>query len=262
MRPVNLIPPEDRRGDKAPLRSGPLSYIVVGTLAVVLLGVYLMVSTSNDIADKQGQVAQLEADLEASTLEAERLAPFAEFATLRAQREATIASLAQSRFDWERVMRELALIIPEDVTLTDLSGSAYDNAEGSAIPEPIAAPNLSISGCAASHEAVARFVAALEDIDGVTRVGLGRTEAPEAGSDASQASDSSACGSANTFDVAVAFDSATVSAEAADVAAAEAAPAASESAPESPDETAPSSAAQQTEKAQKATNVVPGVVSP
>ena len=30
MRPVNLIPPEDRRGDRAPLRAGSLSYVVVG----------------------------------------------------------------------------------------------------------------------------------------------------------------------------------------------------------------------------------------
>ncbi len=60
MRPVNLIPPEDRRGDRAPLRSGPLSYIVVGALGVVLLAVTLLVTTKNDIADKEAQVDQLE----------------------------------------------------------------------------------------------------------------------------------------------------------------------------------------------------------
>ncbi len=144
MRPVNLIPPEDRRGDKAPLRSGPLSYVVIGALALVLVAVLLMVTTSNDIADKEEQVAQLEADLETATAEAESLAPYAEFATLRVEREATIASLAQSRFDWERVMRELALVIPEDVTLTNINGSAFENAEGSASTTPIGAPNLTI----------------------------------------------------------------------------------------------------------------------
>ena len=30
MRPVNLIPPEERRGDHAPLRAGALSYVIVG----------------------------------------------------------------------------------------------------------------------------------------------------------------------------------------------------------------------------------------
>ncbi len=114
--------------------------MIVGALAVVLLAVTLMVTTSNDIAERKVEVDQLEADLEAATAEAERLAAFTRFATLRTQRESTLASLAQSRFDWERVMRELALIIPEDVTLTDLNGSAVANAEGSSAPEEIGAP--------------------------------------------------------------------------------------------------------------------------
>ena len=264
MRPVNLIPPEDRRGDKAPLRSGPLSYVVIGALALVLVGVLLMVTTSNDIADKEDQVAQLEADLETATAEAERLAPYAEFATLRVEREATIASLAQSRFDWERVMRELALVIPKDVTLTNINGSAFENAEGSASATPIGAPNLTISGCAASHESVARFVAALEDIDGVTRVGLARTEAveTESGAEGEDVDTSTLCGVANTFDLTVAFDNAAVSAEAAAAASVETTPASTEPVPEDPSQTAKNSAAKQTQKAKDASEIVPGVVAP
>ncbi|HYH60865.1 MAG TPA: PilN domain-containing protein [Solirubrobacterales bacterium] len=266
MRPVNLIPPEDRRGDRAPLRSGPLSYVIVGALAVVLLAVTLLVTTKNGIADKESQVEQLNADLDAATAEAGNLAPFTEFAALRTDREATIASLAQSRFDWERVMRELAVVIPEDVTLTNLNGSAVVNAEGSASTAEIGAPNLTISGCASDHTAVATFVAALEDIDGVTRVGLARTETPEgeAGSD-STLGGSTLCGSANTFDLSVAFDNAAVSPAAADAAAPPAAPAAQQV---SVDPDAQSQAGQensqeeQTSKAKKAANLVPGSVTP
>jgi Tfp pilus assembly protein PilN len=263
MRPVNLIPPEERRGDKAPLRSGPLSYIVVGALAVALLAVYLMVSTSNDITEKKAQVAQLETEVEAATAEADRLAPFAEFASLREQREGTIASLAQSRFDWERVMREMAYIIPADVTLTSLNGSAYSNAEGSISTEAIDAPNFTVSGCAASHDAVARFVAALEDIDGVTRVGLGRSEAvtsdPGGGTDGSA---STVCGDATTFDISVAFDNAAVSADAAAAASVEPVPASTSAEPTDPSQVAKDSAADQSGKAKKAAEIVPGVVGP
>ena len=39
MRPVNLIPPEDRRGERAPMRTGPLAYVVVALLAVGLVAV-------------------------------------------------------------------------------------------------------------------------------------------------------------------------------------------------------------------------------
>lgn len=271
MRPVNLIPPEDRRGDHAPLRSGPLSYVVVGALAVVLLAVTMLVTTSNNIADGEAEVDQLEADLESATVEAGDLAPFTEFAQLRSTREATIASLAQSRFDWERVMRELALIIPEDVTLTNLNGSAVANADGSIATEEIGAPNLTVSGCAASHDSVAKFVATLEDIDGVTRVGLARTEAveQEAGS-ASTVGGSDLCGDANTFDVSIAFDNAAVSPAAADAAAAPvpgAPPAAASSAPPvdldtQSQATQGNTLEEQTQKAKKSTNLVPGAVTP
>ncbi len=134
--------------------------------------------------------------------------------------------------------------------------------KAAAATEPIAAPNLAISGCAASHEAVARFVAALEDIDGVTRVGLSRTEAPAVDPAAGSQNDSAVCGSANTFDLTVAFDNATVSAEAAEAATASEATPVSGAETVSPDQTAQSSAAEQTEKAKEATNIVPGVVAP
>ena len=270
MRPVNLIPPEDRRGDRAPLRSGPLSYVVIGALAVALLAVVLVVTTSNEIAERKAQVDQLEADLDAATAEAERLAPYTEFATLRTQREATLASLAQSRFDWERVMRELALVIPAEITLTDLNGAATANAEGSAATDEIGAPNLALSGCAVSHSAVAEFVAALEDIDGVTRVGLGRTEAiPEQSDSDATGAGSQVCGDANTFDISVAFDNATVSGVAAEGAAVNPSP---ETTPVTAEAGAPAdsgtateptanSAAEQTEKAKKAASI-PGQVTP
>ena len=61
MRPVNLIPAEERRGERAPLRSGPLAYIVVGALVAALLGVTALVLTGNQIADRKAEVAQLEA---------------------------------------------------------------------------------------------------------------------------------------------------------------------------------------------------------
>ncbi len=38
MRPVNLIPPEERRDGTAKLRGGPLAYILVGALAALLAG--------------------------------------------------------------------------------------------------------------------------------------------------------------------------------------------------------------------------------
>jgi hypothetical protein len=52
MRPVNLIPAEDRRGEHAPLRTGPLAYVVLGALVALLVGVTALVLTGNQISER------------------------------------------------------------------------------------------------------------------------------------------------------------------------------------------------------------------
>ena len=128
--------------------------------------------------------AQLKQEDAAAVREANRLAAYIQFQTLHEQRLATISSLADSRFDWERVMHELALVLPHDVWLTDLSASASSTDGGAtgdsgSLRSAIPGPALSLTGCATGQEAVARFVTALKDIDGVTRVGVESSELPD-----------------------------------------------------------------------------------
>ena len=124
MRPVNLIPPDLRRGDSAPLRTGPLAYMLLGALVLALAGVMALVLTNNQIADRKAEVAQLQHEDAAAQAQARRLAAYTQFQAMSEQRVATVTSLANSRFDWERVMRELSLILPDDVWLVSLDASA------------------------------------------------------------------------------------------------------------------------------------------
>jgi Tfp pilus assembly protein PilN len=224
MRPVNLLPPELRQGAQAPTRTGPIPYIVVGALAAVLAGVALLVLTGNQISERKTEVAQLKREDAAAVQEAKRLVAYTQFQTLHEQRLATISSLADSRFDWERVMRELALILPHDVWLTELTASASSESElgegggGGALRGSIRGPALTLSGCATGQESVAGFVTALKDIDGVTRVGVESAELPSqeegAGSaEGSEGSSGSGCQTRNfiaQFSLVVAFDAAPV----------------------------------------------------
>jgi Tfp pilus assembly protein PilN len=179
VRPVNLIPPEERRGDRAPMRTGPVSYVLVGALALAVAGVSAVVLTNNDIADRKEQVAALEAREAAAAEKAAALASYAEFATLKEARATTVDSLARSRFDWERVLRELALVLPADVQLTNITGTVAEGVTvegaGNGLRSGIAGPALELSGCAATQEVAAELAAALEDIDGVTRVAVNRS---------------------------------------------------------------------------------------
>ncbi len=224
MRPVNLIPPEDRRGEHAPSRTGPLPYIFLGGLVALLLGITTLVVTNNQIAEAKNEVARVESEDAVASAKAQSLASYTQFRTMSEQRVETVSNLANSRFDWERVMRELSLILPRDVWLVGLTatatpgvsvagGGGTSNMRGS-----IPGPALELSGCAHGQEAVAGFVTALKDIDGVTRVGVQSSELPEegkAGGGEGGGSDSSGdeCRTRKfiaKFEIVVAFDAAPV----------------------------------------------------
>ncbi|HVY78494.1 MAG TPA: PilN domain-containing protein [Solirubrobacterales bacterium] len=220
MRPVNLIPSEERSGERRPMRGGPLAYVIVGALAAAVLGVALLTITNNQISDSKAEIASLESKVAAVEARAQSLSAYTQFHDLHQQRVATITSLADSRFDWERVMRELALILPGDVWLTNLSGTAspgvsVEGSSGISLRSGIAGPALEMTGCASGQKAVAGFVQALKEIDGVTRVGMQSSALGEA-SGSSSGGGSSASGTCQTrnfiaqFQLVVAFDAAPV----------------------------------------------------
>jgi Tfp pilus assembly protein PilN len=225
MRPVNLIPAEERRGERTPMRGGPLAYVLVAALVLALAGVTLLVVTNNQISEHKAEITSLEQQNSVAQAHAAQLSPYIQFHSVYEQRVATVTSLAESRFDWERVMRELALILPGDVWLTSLGGTATPEvtvagAPGISLRDGIPGPALEMVGCARGQEAVAGFVDALKDIDGVTRVGmqssmLGSASGDTSGGDTAGGS-VAASGTCQTrrfiaqFQIVVAFDAAPV----------------------------------------------------
>ena len=269
MRPVNLIPPESRRGQRAPLRAGSASYVIVAGLAVALAAITMLVLTGNTVAERESELAAAEAQQAELEAKAAALAPYAEFASLSAQRRLTIQALAQSRFDWERVLRELSLVLPSDVWLVRVAGTASPDAQVEGVDDGLrasaAGPALSLVGCGSSQEAVAGFAAALEDIDGVTRVGVARSELPASNGDLGDGDDCRTRNFIARFEITAAFDAVPVPGVAAPAT------------PTVPDPTAPAddgavaqaeatgqapadATAEQTDKSQKAANLVPGAV--
>ena len=282
MRPVNLIPPEERRGARADTRTGPLPYVVVGALVAALAAISAVVLTSNQIADKEAQVAELESRQQTAQAHARALETYAQFAALSEAREATVTSLAQSRFDWERILRELSLVLPDDVWLTGLTGTvspevALEGASEVSLREGVTGPALAIVGCAESHEAVARFLESLKDIDGVTRVGIGTDERASEAETSAQSAGSTTSDDCRTrsfisrFEIVAAFDAVpTPAAASAPAAPATTATASTTTTTPTTDSTgiadaqaeqqqATDSAATQTETARHAADIVPGV---
>ncbi len=240
MRPINLLPPESRRGAAAPMRTGPLPYLVLGALALVLAGIALLVLAGNTVSDREAEVARLEREDAQAAAKAQRLVAFTQFSEMQQARTETIVSLADSRFDWERVMHELALILPGNAWLVSLNASASPESGageaaaggGAGLRAAAPGPALELKGCAAGQEAVAGFVTALKDIDGVTRVGV---ESSELGDPENSASGGGGEEGANEdcrtrafiaqFSIVVAFDAAPVPPSAEEAPVAEEAPA-------------------------------------
>jgi Tfp pilus assembly protein PilN len=225
MRPVNLIPPDARRGDRAAMRTGSAPYVVIAALGIALLATIALAFTSKQVSDRKQKVAELQQEEQQTAAKAQSLKSFTDFRAVQETRAATVASLAQSRFDWQRVLNELSRVIPPDVWLTQLEGTASPdvNVDGGAdvsMRDSVAGPALSIVGCAPSQDAVAGFVADLEDIDGVTRVGVQSSERGDTTSGTSGATSGSTSDSASSasqdcrtrdfilrFEIVVAFDS-------------------------------------------------------
>jgi len=192
MRPVNLIPADERRGEHAPLRTGALAYLVVGAFAAALVAVTALVLLGNQVREREAELARLQREEAVARQRAQELAPYVSFKARSERRVQTVAQLADSRFDWERVMRELSLVLPDDVWLVNLTATAapgvtVEGGVGGSLRAGSPGPALELVGCATGQEAVARFVSVLKDIDGVTRVGMESSELPGEGEGAGSA---------------------------------------------------------------------------
>lgn len=212
MRPVNLIPTEERPGSRKPLRSGPLAYIVVGALAAAVIAITALVVTENSISDKKAEVASLQAEQAQITAKAQELSAYTQFQTVSEQRLATITELANSRFDWPRILHELSLVMPTNVQLTSLAGNVSSGVSASGagvgLRSGIAGPALELVGCTTSQAGVADFIEAVKSIDGVTRVGFQGSSMGGGGANATAAG--SCEGGGAQFQLVAAFDAAPV----------------------------------------------------
>ena len=227
MRPVNLIPPDLRRGVQAPSRTGPVAYFVVGGLALVLAGVTLFVLTGNQISEREADLARLKQQRAEISAQADRLESYTQFNTVREQRVTTVSSLADSRFDWQRVLDEFSRVLPPDIWLVKMTGKVrpdvdVDDAAQISLRTAVAGPALELVGCAPSYDSLAGFISALRDVDGVTRVGVLKSERPPLASSSDLATgdgtDQEDCRTRDfitRFELVVAFDAAPVSVAAA-----------------------------------------------
>jgi len=184
VRAVNLIPSEARRGGVgAPSRSGGGVYVLLGVLAVLVIGAGAYVLAGNTVNQRRADLAEVTAQANRVEAEAAELKPFSDFAKLSQERIQTVSSLAASRFDWERSLRDLSKVLPANVWVTSVVGTVAPGisiegggSAGSGLRGSIPSPAIEMVGCTESHRDVSRVMARLRRMRGVTRVSLGTSE--------------------------------------------------------------------------------------
>ena len=182
MRAVNLIPADDRgrsRGGGGGAAVG--SYILLGFLTMVVLASAAYTLAGRTISDRRQELADVQAQAQASTNEAQALQAYTAFTALRDKRSETVRSLASSRFDWSHALHEVARTIPADAWLTSMRATVTPSAaaEGG-VSDPLRAavqsPAIELVGCTTSQDKVASVISSLRRVDGVQRVSLSSSE--------------------------------------------------------------------------------------
>ena len=226
MRAVNLLPEADRPRRRP---TGPGSarrpYVVLGVLGALLVMVTLYVLTANQVTSREDKADQLEIETRETQAQVRALGPFGNFMQVAQTRTAAVKQLAESRFDWERLLRELSLVLPPDAWLTDAdasltpgesagatgvggsSGSSGSSGSASASAEASDSdgPAMTLKGCAKRQPSVAQLMVRLKRMHRVEDVTLAQSaKGDSSGGEGS----SSECGNSYAFELMVSFSSA------------------------------------------------------
>ena len=201
MRAVNLLP-DDLKPRQATGALRGSSYALIGALGLLLVMAVVYVLSANQANDRKTQIATVQQETAEAEARAAELAPYEAFAQVKATRIASVKDLADRRFDWERLMRELALVLPAGTSLTDLTASTTPTADGTAPApaDPAAAgsapsgPTLALKGCAEEQPHVATLMVRLHRLYRASDVQLSESTEQDSGTSAPVGSGAGAAG--------------------------------------------------------------------
>jgi Tfp pilus assembly protein PilN len=233
MRPVNLLPNELRPRQRTHEGSGR-AHIVLGVLGVLLVMAVAYALSLNQVNSHKTDIARAKSETEKAKAEVAASTAFGDFHAIEQTRSASVQQLAGTRFDWERMMRELALVLPAHTWLLDVNaGASADGATpGASAPAPAPAatgapaaagdsaaagapsPTLSLKGCALKQNDVAVVLVRLRKLYLVDNVNLNESAQETTDKGVQTSTDSAAgsdtCGSGRfKFDVSVTFSAPT-----------------------------------------------------
>jgi Tfp pilus assembly protein PilN len=176
MRAVNLLPLHARAGRRRP-PTAALAVAGAGVLAASLLAVGYF-STTGNVDTREQELAALEQQLAAAKSAAKPRPDQTGLAAQRDQRFTALNDALAKRLPWDRILREVSLVMPDDVWLSSLA------AGGSAPTDPATptAQTVTFTGFTYSQESVARMLTRLALVPEIANVKLQSSAVTEVGS--------------------------------------------------------------------------------
>ena len=175
MKRLNLLPAElrPRGGNIRHSTYAVLAGLLAATLAMTLY--WFVQSGTNTTAN---EIDGLQQETQAAKEDAASLGPYAEFSAMKDARARSVRLVAQTRFDYERLTRELTRILPEHVWITGLDvgpteAELEEGADSVQATMSAGALTVSLSGCAPNQPTVADTLDRLTALTGATSVNLG-----------------------------------------------------------------------------------------
>ena len=186
MKAVNLLPREDApRKATGGGRSNTVAIVAgAGGLLVVLALAVATTVASNHVSSARADLDASRAELARTPAHASSSLARNRLLSARERRTLALASTLSRRVAWDRILRRLALVLPDDVWLTDLAGDTptgtLDTTATAAPATPGAVPTgLQIDGYSYSHAAVARLLSRLAVVPDLKDVQLQTSTAEE-----------------------------------------------------------------------------------
>jgi len=184
MRAVNLLPKDSARRAGPPVPTAVAATVIGGLVLVSLMVSVLLLSAHGKVKSRELELAQKQAELAAIPVPAQsRLQQQDALVADKSARVAALNAAVSKRIAWDRVLREFALVLPDDVWLLSLSATAPSSAAATPVPgtsstSSSSTPTLggqlgfSIEGYTYSHDAVARLLTRLAIVPDLQQVQL------------------------------------------------------------------------------------------
>jgi Tfp pilus assembly protein PilN len=174
VRAVNLLPRDAERARSEGARA-PLLVAAGGVAAVTAVAVMLSFSASGTASERRAELASI---ADAIGLVPNAATPAVSQAVLvqeRTDRVSALAAALSTRIPFDRLLRELSFVLPEDAWLTGITASAPASAAPTGATPPAAVTTthgVTIQGATYSHRSVARVLARLSVIPSLENVRL------------------------------------------------------------------------------------------